>query len=85
MKEDEDLKDIPVLVPNSASAADEIHAHEHATAFVTKPMEFDEFLVAVNAIEGFSLGLVQVPNETARSASASADAHEFPRHRRGSV
>ncbi len=64
MKEDEGLKDIPVVVLTTSSAtADIVRSYKlHANAFVTKPVEFNDFLLAVHGIEEFWLQIVRLPN-----------------------
>jgi CheY-like chemotaxis protein len=63
MKEDEGLKDIPVVVLTTSSAeADIVRSYKlHANAFVTKPVEFNDFLRTVHGIEEFWLELVRLP------------------------
>jgi CheY-like chemotaxis protein len=64
MKEDENLKDIPVVVLTTSSAtADIVRSYKlHANAFVTKPVEFNDFLQAIHGIEEFWLEIVRLPN-----------------------
>lgn len=63
MKEDGDLKAIPVVVlTSSAAETDIVKSYElHANSFVTKPVGLDEFLDAIRVIEEFWLALVQLP------------------------
>ena len=63
MKEDESLKDIPVVVLTTSSAtSDIVRSYKlHANAFVTKPVEFNDFLLAVHGIEEFWLEIVRLP------------------------
>jgi CheY-like chemotaxis protein len=64
MKEDEVLKDIPVVVLTTSAASEDILQtyRLHANAFVTKPVQFNDFLRAVHGIEEFWLEIVRLPN-----------------------
>lgn len=35
----------------------------HANSFMSKPLDFDEFMSALKAIEGFWLSIVKLPDE----------------------
>ena len=63
VKNDPDLKTIPVIVlTTSAAEADILKSYElYANAYVTKPVAFDAFLAAVRGIEDFWLALVHLP------------------------
>jgi len=63
VKNDPNLKTIPVIVlTTSAAEADILKSYElHANAYVTKPVAFDAFLAAVRGIEDFWLALVHLP------------------------
>jgi chemotaxis family two-component system response regulator Rcp1 len=63
VKDDLDLRTIPVIVlTTSAAESDIIKSYElHANAYVTKPVAFDAFLAAVRGIEDFWLALVHLP------------------------
>ncbi len=65
MKQDEDLKRIPVIVLTTSSAdRDVLRAYElHANCYVTKPVELDEFLDAVRRCETFWLETVRLPEQ----------------------
>ncbi len=65
MKEDPALRRIPVIVlTTSSDEADVLRSYDlHANSFVTKPLDFDEFMQALKAIEGFWLTIVQLPEE----------------------
>lgn len=60
MKDDPALKTIPVIVlTTSADEADIHRAYErHAASYVTKPVAFDDFLAALQGLEGFWLQFV---------------------------
>jgi two-component system response regulator len=57
MKADRELRSIPVVVLSTSSAPDDIaHAYRaEANAFVTKPLDLDGFLHAIQAVELFWL------------------------------
>jgi chemotaxis family two-component system response regulator Rcp1 len=63
VKEDPDLKIIPVIVlTTSAAESDILRTYQlHANSYVTKPVGLDAFLAAVRSIEAFWLTLVQLP------------------------
>jgi CheY-like chemotaxis protein len=63
IKNDPDLKDIPVIVLTTSDAeADVLRAYKlHANCYLTKPIDVDEFLRKVRGIEAFWLQLVRLP------------------------
>ena len=63
IKTDEELKHIPVLVFTVSSAEKDIlEAYKlQASAFITKPIDFDEFLKVVNSLTEFWLTIVKLP------------------------
>jgi chemotaxis family two-component system response regulator Rcp1 len=63
IKRDEVLRTIPVVVlTTSAEEEDVLRAYElHANSYVTKPVDFAQFLKVVAAIEGFWLEVVRLP------------------------
>ncbi|WP_335998758.1 response regulator [Halorientalis halophila] len=65
IKEDPDLKRIPVVILTSSEAEEDIiNSYDlHANAYLTKPVDFDGFLEVVNTIEDFWLTVVKVPPE----------------------
>lgn len=64
IKQDEDLKRIPVVVLTiSANEEDLIKAYDlHANAFVNKPLEIREFYHLVKSIEEFWFKVVKLAN-----------------------
>jgi CheY-like chemotaxis protein len=64
MKEDEKLKRIPVVVLTISQAEEDVFKsyNLHANAYVTKPVDLKQFMLAVKAIEGFWLTVVKLPN-----------------------
>ena len=69
IKSDPNLLQTPVIVLTTSSAErDVLDAYEHrANAYVTKPIDLDEFVAAVASIEQFWLTRVRLP-EHARSS-----------------
>jgi CheY-like chemotaxis protein len=63
VKSDPDLCCIPVVVLTTSSAEEDIvRSYElHANAYVTKPVDLDQFISAVRQIEGFFLQVVRLP------------------------
>jgi CheY-like chemotaxis protein len=63
VKNDDELKAIPVIVlTTSAADADIVRSYQlHANSYVTKPVGFEPFLAAVRGIEDFWLTLVRLP------------------------
>jgi CheY-like chemotaxis protein len=64
IKEDPDLKRIPVVVLTTSQAEqDIIHSYNlYANAFVTKPVDLEQFIKVIKSIEGFWLEIVKLPN-----------------------
>ena len=65
LKQDARLKSIPVVIlPSSSAEADIAKSYKlHASSYVQKPVGLDEFLTAVQSIEGFWLSVVKYPAE----------------------
>jgi CheY-like chemotaxis protein len=63
MKQDADLKCIPVVIlTTSDSESDILRTYElHANAYVTKPAHIDEFESTMKAIEDFWIGVAKLP------------------------
>jgi CheY-like chemotaxis protein len=76
LKSDNDLRHVPVIVlTTSADERDVLTSYRlHANAYVTKPVEFGEFLVALQQLESFWLQIVRLP-----TGSAAAPAIPTPR------
>jgi len=69
IKQDENLKRIPVVVLTTSKAEEDIvRAYNlHANAYVTKPVDLAQFLNVIRALEEFWLAVVTLPpggNET---------------------
>lgn len=63
IKQDADLKLIPVVILSASQAeTDIIRSYQlHANAYVNKPVDLDGFAEIVKAIEGFWLSIVKLP------------------------
>ncbi len=64
IKEDEDLKLIPVVILTTSAAEEDILRSYslHANCYVTKPLGLDQFLQVVRSIETFWFTIVQLPS-----------------------
>jgi two-component system response regulator len=63
IKADEDLRRIPVVILTTSNDEMDILAayDSHANAYLTKPVDFQEFIKIVNMVEDFWLTLVKLP------------------------
>lgn len=63
IKRDPDLKRIPVVVlTTSGDEKDILRAYElHVNAYITKPVDLDQFIKIVEAVEDFWLTVVKLP------------------------
>jgi len=63
IKEDEDLKRIPVVVLTTSKAEEDIvrSYNLHANCFITKPVDLEAFIGVVRSIEDFWLTVVALP------------------------
>ncbi|MET9134210.1 MULTISPECIES: response regulator [Streptomyces] len=63
LKSDEDLQTIPVVVLTTSTAPDDVTGaySSHANAYVTKPVNLEEFEQAVQSIDAFYLDTVTRP------------------------
>jgi two-component system, chemotaxis family, response regulator Rcp1 len=63
IKADADLAQIPVIVLTTSQAEEDIlRAYQlHANCYITKPVDFSQFLRIISTIEEFWLGLVKLP------------------------
>lgn len=64
IKADPVLRRIPVVVLTTSSAEDDIQrAYDlHANCYITKPVDFEQFVRVIQAIENFWLTVVQLPS-----------------------
>ena len=67
IKSDESLKCIPVVVlTTSSDEFDILQSYDlHANCYISKPVDLDQFVQVVNAIEGFWFSLVKLPQRVA--------------------
>jgi len=65
IRADEKLTTIPVVVLTTSQAEkDVLHAYAlHANCYITKPVDFQQFMEVVRAIEDFWLTVVKLPLE----------------------
>ena len=63
IKEDKELKQIPVVILTTSAAEEDILRSYalHANCYVTKPLGIDQFLRVVRAIENFWFTIVKLP------------------------
>ena len=63
VKNDDDLRRIPVVVLTTSQAEEDIvRSYDlHANAYVTKPVDFARFLAAVRSIESFYFTTARLP------------------------
>ena len=63
VKNDEGLASIPVVVLTTSSAEEDIlrSYRLHANAYVTKPVDLDQFVAAIRQIDDFFLTVVRLP------------------------
>jgi len=63
IKNDPKLKRIPVVILTTSQAEDDIlHTYDlHANCYITKPVDFNQFLKVVRCIEDFWLTVVKLP------------------------
>ncbi|GGX58718.1 response regulator [Streptomyces minutiscleroticus] len=64
VKEDADLRSIPVVVLTTSSAPDDVSGayQHHANAYVTKPVNLEQFEQAVRSIDTFYLDVAAKPS-----------------------
>ena len=64
IKQDEDLKRIPVVILTSSRAEEDVlqSYNLHANCYISKPLDFRQFVAIVQSIEDFWLGIVKLPN-----------------------
>jgi CheY-like chemotaxis protein len=64
VKGDEELRNIPVVVLTTSKAEEDIlrSYNLHANAYITKPVDFDQFIKVVKSIENFWLEIVKLPS-----------------------
>jgi len=65
VKTDPELRRIPVVVLTTSQAEEDVlRSYDlHANAYVTKPVNFDQFVRCVQAIDEFFLSIVRLPRD----------------------
>ncbi|MCG2771629.1 MAG: response regulator [Desulfobacterales bacterium] len=65
IKGDEDLRRIPVVVLTTSSAEEDVMQayNSHVNCFITKPVDFAQFIKVVKSIEDFWFTVVTLPRE----------------------
>ncbi|MBI4800877.1 MAG: response regulator [Desulfarculus sp.] len=65
IKADSSLRRIPVVVLTTSQAEEDIvRAYDlHVNCYITKPVDFEQFIKVVKAIEGFWFSVVTLPRE----------------------
>ena len=64
VKVDDDLKKIPVVVLTTSKAEEDIlKSYDlHANSYITKPVDFNQFMNVIKSIESFWLEVVKLPS-----------------------
>jgi CheY-like chemotaxis protein len=65
IKENENLKHIPVIMLTTSSSERDINAsyNSYANCYITKPVEVNDFLTVVSTIENFWISIVKLPTK----------------------
>lgn len=65
IKEDPTLKRIPVVILTTSTAEEDIFKtyNLHANCYITKPVDLEQFIKVVKAIDDFWLSMVKLPTE----------------------
>lgn len=63
IKQDPDLKHIPIIIMTISQAEEDIlkSYNLHANCFITKPIDFNQFIKVVKSIEDFWFSIVKLP------------------------
>ena len=66
IKGDPDLKRIPVVILTTSRAEqDVLRSYDlHANCYITKPIDFDQFMEVVRSIESFWMSIVVLPTKS---------------------
>jgi two-component system, chemotaxis family, response regulator Rcp1 len=64
IKEDDDLKDIPVIILTTSKAEEDvIRTYKlHANSYIQKPVDVNEFIATIRSLEDFWLTVVKLPH-----------------------
>ena len=65
IKSDPDLRRIPVVILTTSESEDDVHRTYslHANCYITKPVDMQQFVKVVEAVEHFWLSVVSLPKE----------------------
>lgn len=65
VKNDDDLKHIPVVVLTVSRAEEDVMKcyNQHANCYITKPLDFNQFMKVTQTIEEFWLTIVRLPHK----------------------
>lgn len=65
IKSDDSLKRIPVVILTVSQAEEDIMRtyNLHANCFISKPVDFNQFLTVIRSIDNFWLGIVKLPEK----------------------
>jgi CheY-like chemotaxis protein len=65
LKAHENLRRIPVVVLTTSQAEKDIRTSYdlHANCYISKPVDLDRFIEVVRAIDGFWLGVAELPRD----------------------
>ena len=71
IKQDPTLTDIPVVILTTSKAEEDIAAsyRQHANCYISKPVDIEQFRTVVASIENFWFTVVQLPSDSAHSAT----------------
>ena len=63
IKQDPDLRSIPVVILTTSDAEEDIIKtyDSHANCYITKPVDFEQFMKVVRSIQDFWVTIVQLP------------------------
>ena len=66
LKADPELRKTPVIVLTTSQREQDVAMSYdlHANSYITKPVDFDQFIHAVRVIEEFWMSIVRLPNRT---------------------
>ena len=75
VKQDENFKRIPVVILTTSQAEEDVLRtyNLHANAFVSKPVDFKQFLRVIHAIELFWLAVVTLPPANGKPGGSSGN------------
>jgi chemotaxis family two-component system response regulator Rcp1 len=65
IKQDKDLKSIPVIILTTSSSEQDVlktYAND-ANCYITKPVDFEQFVNAIKIIDDFWLSVVKIPGK----------------------